>query len=323
MTIVPDVLQVLDRLGQLEFSRFQVELQCEGAGTLPAYLGSTLRGGLAMAVRRQVCTYGDLPCRDCKKLRDCDYPRLFEINLPGGASIPGMQDTPHPIIIRPPLEALGCVSRGDLLRFEVTLMGRAIQSWNRILLACREFPKVGLGFPRIPFRFVRAIGSDGALIADSDHLSPLASPASRVFAESVCGTAFREDLHLDFLTPLRLVHKGQIIRSLIEPRLLLTSACRRLWALAKSCDGEESEIDFRCLIDTTPLPQVKNQQLSWKPLARYSNRQSKSVDLSGLIGSARWSGVHPDWWPILVAMREFHVGKGAVMGLGRVELRGL
>lgn len=65
---------------------------------------------------------------------------------------------------------------------------------------------------------------------------------------------------------------------------------------------------------------IKKEELSWQDLRRYSNRQGRKVPLGGLTGRVvikNSSDDHFQWW---LAASLVHVGKGAVMGLGKIRL---
>jgi tetratricopeptide (TPR) repeat protein len=63
---------------------------------------------------------------------------------------------------------------------------------------------------------------------------------------------------------------------------------------------------------------VTRQELKWQDWTRYSNRQQRKIPMGGVVGSytLETAGLEP-LWPLLWAGQWAHVGKGAVMGLGR------
>jgi hypothetical protein len=60
--------------------------------------------------------------------------------------------------------------------------------------------------------------------------------------------------------------------------------------------------------------------LRWRDLSRFSGRQKQKIPMGGLVGEAvmdKPSRAAMAWWR---AAELVHVGKGVVMGLGKVEI---
>jgi len=87
----------------LALSRYELSLQARQSASLPAFLGSTLRGAFGHALKEAVCTMSHRDCRNCLVSDRCIYPYLFE--TPAPADLPqlrGQQQAPHPFILAPP-----------------------------------------------------------------------------------------------------------------------------------------------------------------------------------------------------------------------------
>ena len=107
----------------------------------------------------------------------------------------------------------------------------------------------------------------------------------------------------------------------LDPSIFMRQIGRRLWALLTAYENVVAEdADFRPLFTETPPLRVSKSSLAWNDLSRYSNRQKTKLKIGGLVGYVLLSGELETWWPMLVAATEIHVGKGSVMGLGKIRL---
>ncbi len=61
------------------------------------------------------------------------------------------------------------------------------------------------------------------------------------------------------------------------------------------------------------------KDLRWDDYARFSNRQKKKVPMGGLVGQCSFVSDLPYLEKWLKCAELVHVGKGAAMGLGRIE----
>ncbi|MCG3200108.1 MAG: hypothetical protein GHCLOJNM_04638 [bacterium] len=314
---------VPEALGRLKTLRVRFELIAEAEARLPAFLGSTLRGGLAMAFRKMVCTYDLRPCDGCPVQRSCHYPNLFETpTATGKQEIRRMRDIPHPIVIEPPAMHLGRYAPGDLLTFEAVLLGRGISNFPYLVFAAHEMAAGGLGVDRCPFRLLRVRDRYGGLLFESESGRLLDTGGCFTLGDLWSSKPIPSSCELILETPLRLKFEGELMNRELDLREFLKATCRRLWALCSSHGERCSEgIDFRPLLERAPPPNVLSSRFGWRDLTRYSNRQKAKIKISGTVGSCHLGGELEAWWPLLVGAEEVHVGKGTVMGLGKVRLR--
>ena len=93
------------RFPQLSVARCEFRLRALEPCTLPAYLGSTLRGAFGHALKSVSCTVAHGECPRCWLIEACTYPLIFEGTLLQSAR--SHRDTPpHPYLFRPPLPPL-------------------------------------------------------------------------------------------------------------------------------------------------------------------------------------------------------------------------
>jgi CRISPR/Cas system endoribonuclease Cas6 (RAMP superfamily) len=82
----------------------------------------------------------------------------------------------------------------------------------------------------------------------------------------------------------------------------------------------EPALDYRGLVRRAEEVRLEESTLRWHDLLRYSNRQQQKVSLSGLTGTAVYSGDLGEFVPLLDYARQVHVGKQTLFGLGRMEI---
>jgi len=134
-------------------------------------------------------------------------------------------------------------------------------------------------------------------------------------------------LQLNFLTPLRVIHHGGLMRwftfSFFFQRLL-----ERLYALGEHFDAEPDRFSKSALRETVsrllPLAervQVVEDHTEWWDVKGYSNRLKKQHYLGGLVGGVKL--VSEDWpalLPFLLWGQSVQLGKNVVKGGGWFEV---
>jgi hypothetical protein len=84
--------------------------------------------------------------------------------------------------------------------------------------------------------------------------------------------------------------------------------------------GAAVDWDFQPLLQRSDGVQVTGADLRWLDWERWSQRQNAAMKLGGLVGSLTLGGDVSPFAPLLRAAEILHAGKGAVFGLGKVEL---
>ncbi|MFB3787122.1 MAG: CRISPR system precrRNA processing endoribonuclease RAMP protein Cas6 [bacterium] len=313
---------ILEALSSLRYLRVRFELRSLSECRLPGFLGSTLRGALAMSFRRMVCTFDMRPCDGCPVQRTCPYPALFETPAATGTqAVRRMRDIPHPILIVPPLRHAKRYRPGDTLAFEIVLLGQAAQRLPYLIFAVNEMAGQGLGVKRGPFHLAGVTDGDGQPLYDVELGQLLRDPTPRNLGEILHGEA-PESVRVILETPLRVKAEGSLLAREIDAADFLRPACRRLWSLIRFHGHDpQGEWDFHSLWEKEKLPELLDRNLRWWDLSRYSNRQKNSLKIGGLTGHFTLRGNLQPWWGILRAVELVHLGKGTIMGLGRIRLR--
>jgi hypothetical protein len=249
---------------------------------------------------------------------------------------------------------------GDTLRFRITLIGRAITFFPYLALATQLMELNGIGRPlpenhgrrgrfhvnRIelvnPFTYESSESSEasGADNADDTQLlyqrgqSKVASPTRAITTEHVArraATLPTDTLTLRFLTPTRLVDRGQLVRH-PSLRVLCARLSERLDALTReyathtappfsSGDLQTARDRAQRLAEHAARARITQNATYWVDVASYSARQQRSTPIGGLVGHATYSGDLAPLRELLAWGELLHVGKNAVKGDGcyRIE----
>ncbi|MDP2755868.1 MAG: hypothetical protein Q8P40_15985 [Nitrospirota bacterium] len=86
----------------IEYQQFNFKITAKEPLILPAYKGSTFRGGFGYAFKRVVCAIKDKECLDCLLKEKCIYSYVFETPPPSDTKIMRKyKATPHPFVIEP------------------------------------------------------------------------------------------------------------------------------------------------------------------------------------------------------------------------------
>lgn len=95
---------LVEDFAPLNVSRYELKLRALRQVSLPAFLGSTLRGAFGHALKDAVCVMSHRNCERCMVAEGCIYPYLFETPAPAGVKLlKGQRQAPHPFILTPPI----------------------------------------------------------------------------------------------------------------------------------------------------------------------------------------------------------------------------
>lgn len=159
----------------IPYLRLRFLLHAEEAAQLPPYQGSMLRGAFGHALRGLVCVMGpEQPCQPFPLRHTCAYPRIFEPALEGEPPpfLRGVQTAPRPYVIEPN-SGVQSVRSGEELRFDLILIGQAVELQGYAVLAVERMAAVGLASGRRRFRLVRAEAPEvGKTLFEAGSLLP-------------------------------------------------------------------------------------------------------------------------------------------------------
>jgi hypothetical protein len=244
-------------------------------------------------------------------------------------------DPPRPVVIDPPLDGEAAYEAGDELGFGITVFGSAARLLPYVVLALGDMGNAGLGrrYERDGFwsqgRFdVREVALTNAFSgkrqilfdADEGRERPLFRSPAAPITFNCTPFASADTVRLEFLTPTRLVHKGEVLPT-FELLPFLQRLRERLEALDRrygpheQMPPERPEYPF----DARELAagvQVAENTTRWEDVRSYSRRQRQAVPVGGFTGSVVLHGQLAALMPFLAWGQITHVGKDATKGNG-------
>ena len=315
----------------LPVARYRFTAQVQQPLALPEYAGSLLRGQFGAALRNVACMTRQPTCPGCPLLQTCPYTRIFEAQPPpkGQHALQDFSQMPNPYVLEPPAPGARVLPAGDLLAFNIVLVGQALDQLALVVFAVQRALGQGLTRQRIPAELQRVdwLDAQGHEQPVWSHTQPtLADHPARLDMPALppAMAPATQAITLHIHTPLRLQNQGQPVRpDQLTPRALLAAVARRAALLmefhaAQDGWGEEAKRITRlgeALTDT--------RDLHWFDWTRYSSRQQQEMTLGGVLG--RWTLYGPptvlaEVWPWLWLGQWLHAGKNATMGMGGYTL---
>jgi len=297
--------------------------------TLPPYFyfGSTWRGVLGWEMMKLICPFTKHQCATCCIQSNCPYFGLFEHQT----SLPGVQDAPRGYVVYP------CRDDEGVIQLNITLVGHCVNYLPVVIESVSRAAKRGIGREKIRFTLcdVRTDTPPGYDLKQAVQDLPQGSlPLSEWLGKE---QDFAGPVRISLPTPLRLRRQGRYLDRLEWP-FFFQSLARRLEGLdcvfgqgepVGSAIWKELADHFSRLSPPTIMQGRPDESanratwLEWKDLKRFSNRQKKKVPMGGLVGEIVIQDLDPWLYTWLRAAELLHVGKGAGMGLGRVEVSGV
>lgn len=311
-------------LVNFNLSRFLFTLKAMESISLPEYKGAVFRGAFGYAFKKVVCITKKNDCLSCLLKGKCVYAYIFETPPPSDSTLMRKYPSaPHPFVLTPPLEDDRAYEPGELIKFELVLIGKAIDFLPYFIYTFEELGRMGLGKRRGKFSLedvqVGEANSKRKVIYTGTEKILRPAPKETNFLKINSPPQGPCTIHLIFLTPTRLRFNGDLTSDL-EFHILLRNLLRRISLLSYFHCGAELAVNFRELIKEAEKIQTKKRNLHWYDWERYSTRQRTKMKLGGFLGEAAFFGDFEPFWPFLVLGEFVHVGKGSSFGLGKYEI---
>lgn len=309
-------------------ARYRFDLEAVDELHMPAYQGSTFRGGFGHAFKKMVCFQPNWgACTPCARGNDCPYGYVFETTAPPGVAAPlDLHEITPPFVIEAPHGERRVYRPGERLGFDLLLVGRGITYLPYFLMAFQELGRVGVGKPqgryvlqRIsalhPWRDEREVVFDGVdvRVGGRDLSAGWADVAA------LAGELPGDRLTLRFRTPTRIKYRDSYI---VQPafHVLVRALLRRISALCFFHCGEAWGGDARALIGLAEQVATERADVRWVDWDRFSGRQQQRVPLGGFVGELCYAGDLAPFQTLLALGSLVHVGKATVFGHGRYQI---
>ncbi len=301
------------------FERFRFTIKVSSLMVLPPYKGAVFRGAFGNAFRRVVCVVPRTDCATCILRPKCLYVSIFE--PPPPADYPDaakFSQAPPPYVLNPPLTNRQAFRPGDNLEFELVLIGPAIEALPYFIYTFTEMGRRGLGAERGRYGLtgVALIRGEEAIRVYDGRTQMLSAYPLNDYIEAQPEENGVREIALNFLTPLRLKVKGNLVTKLTFS-LFFERLVQRLALLSSFYNSAKAPFDFSPLLALAQGIAVTDDELFWYEWERYSARQQETMKYGGLRGRIAFSGDLRPFMPYLSLGQQVNVGQSTTFGLGR------
>lgn len=299
----------------LELTILQATYRAEESCHLPRFKGSTIRGAFGHSLKELACLRKNGLCGpQCSSPGQCGYSGVFE------AVSHAHRNDVVPYIIKPPLETKETWRAGEIISVTMTLAGRA-KAWTPwVVWALGRMGWKGMGNGRGKWSLVEldAVGRDGQPVSLLDSFEFIPSVTAANIAER---SPKFDACELEFLTPLQLKKRGDVVRW-PHPDLVIRRLIGRMGDLLEATsDVQVNRFEIRELTDLASRTMMEHSEFRDEEWERYSTRQQRRSTVSGIQGTLRISGIAPEIAAILNVGQHIHLGNSAAFGMGCYRVR--
>lgn len=307
------------------FAKFRFYLRLHQNVSLPAYLGSTLRGGFGHVFKRTVCINPDRNCQECLFKGKCAYSYCFETLTNQEAALSYKSSNyPHPFVIEPLPQPQNLPGKDRYINFNLVLIGKGIDYLPYFVFVFDELGKSGIGRMKGKYLLEKVEGlSDFSntrydIIYESRRRFLSNGYKVKTFAEIVEETSRygSKTLTIRFVTPARIKHQGRLGTS-IEFCVFIKNILRRLSLLSEMHCGSKLDLNFREIIQKAENVAAIDPDLRWYDWERYSSRQNTRLKMGGFVGDITFEGELAEFLPFIKMGEYLHIGQGTAFGLGK------
>jgi hypothetical protein len=302
----------------------EIALRARNPIILPPYPGSTIRGGLGIALITVSCVLKRQICGECPIRTKCIYTYLFETPLFGEDEIrKRFPNAPHPFVLDLEFSDDGrerTVEEGEEFSISMKLIGRAGLYIPHFISAFSVMGDNGIGRGRGRFDVKRVSSNGEEIYTGGDFRWPEKSYLTWAKATEIAESFYGNRITLRFITPLRLVFRKELCRT-PEFHILIGNLIQRVENLCYlHCESNEVKFNKAEMIALARTVKLVENRTSWMDWERYSHRQRTRMKLGGLMGTAVYEGELRPFLPLLILGSWVHAGKNTSFGLGRYEI---
>lgn len=314
----------------LPIAKFCIEFIAKEDITFPMYAGSTFRGAFGHQLRKLCCTEEQCNCKGCSNFNNCPYAIIFE----GGSSQHDelgkcSVDKPNPYIIEPLHIGEQIIRKNELFSINMVVFGDVIGYIQIIIKALANSGMVGFTKEQISadlYKIYQIVNNKRLVIFQPSITHYIHDIAESLVIDIPNQTS---SVSITLETPTRIhFNRRPINQEEFCAEDFLMSLVRRVNSLFSVYYNKDNLFRYLPCYDElqnmSKRIEISNKDLNWFDWKRYSSRQQASIALGGLIGSFDLIGNAGDLSPFLPYIyvgQILHVGKSAVMGLGKFSVR--
>lgn len=283
-----------------------------GARTdLPPFLGATFRGALGYLLKETACQVRNTPCPECYLKNVCPYVSIFEGLAPDHREILRKYDKiPQPFVLLVPPQT---VELNSSLQWGIRLFGPAMKYWPYVIHTYQEVGKRGLGKKKLRYEVEKVCDGKGVTVWSNENTLA----AEPVITTNLENTPNEENdfttLTWRFHTPVQIKTQGQVDGlSIILAGRRRFNILNHFYGASPGDDSEEHEY--------LEEKQFSTESSLLKPyrFSRFSGRQKRKVQMSGLVGEITITGPWGRSGEWLRHISNIHLGKSTSFGFGHV-----
>ncbi|MCL0083419.1 CRISPR system precrRNA processing endoribonuclease RAMP protein Cas6 [Thermodesulfovibrionales bacterium] len=259
-------------------------------------------------------------CYTCTLNGKCAYAHIFETSPPKTSErLRNLKEIPRPFVIEPPTETKKVYNEDEILKFNLILIGKAINYLPYFIFTFKELGKKGIGRDRGKYELQEVDNFSGEKVYDGQDDTIKNIESDIVLRKNLDDYTDNGYLSLFFLTPTRIKFRKDLV---VEPEfhVILRSLLHRISALSYFHCARELEVDYKELILKAEKIKTKDSHLKWIDWERYSSRQDTRMKLGGFVGKITYVGNFKQFLPLLLVGQYTHIGKNCTFGLGKYEI---
>ena len=287
---------------------------------LPYHKGSMIRGAFGNSLRHMFCLRDHgYDCEQCDSRATCMYTRLFSpfVEKAPPKYYEGITFAPRPFVLDA-MENRKSFKQGQEFSFDLILLGDRTELFHQVILAVARAAERGLSVRHYPFSLRQVEWKNGTWRSLFDGQSLLEIPKARTVTNKSKKT---DQIQIHFLTPTRIMIDNEY-RIDFTFRELVRQMLRRTLDIAHFyVDEAAPDWDYRDYVRLSDDIQITDRHLYWEDWKRYSSPQNQKLNMGGFFGKMNVQGKLDPFMPLLKQSEVLHVGKGTVLGMGKVRVR--
>lgn len=312
------------QLPELPLYYFEIKYEIKEDMELPPFnKGNIFRGAFGESLREMFCHDKNIKCLECKSDNECVYKSIFSPGLPEDSiKLSKMTDIPRGFIFHYPLDTKTIYKKGEKLIFFMSLTGKIIEYLHYIILVLNKIGLNGIGrrragmelesvFQLNPFNEIKE-----TIFENKDKLI---KPKNVYFNINSINDFDLNNISIKFLTPTRIVEKSSVV-SLPDFSAFIKRLRDRYFALNLFYNPEYKEVEFNHKEFGTTSENIKTMQCNTRFIFQSRKARTQNYneqDISGFVGTARFSGEITPFYKLLAIGQYIGVGKGTAFGFGR------